>query len=467
MATFREILEAVKKDGEANNADYFAKSNSHLLRDKLTKRANGQYLEEIRAFVTAVDKRYLETLRETEHFEKDQAIIIKNLHEKSELTEKLATETVRYMMSFIGRHPSFPDYTGDSSSDDSRPAKTVAIKSEPKPEVKSNLESKPAIKPEAAAARVGSESSSDGYLEVSERLDDAISLFGRDIDAFNAKLEKQETERKDSLKRLERIDQVPVKSDIDSKFADLDERIAKINAANEELKAELEAHNAEIVEKITANTDAIQDNAEKQATALASLKVEIEQEQAAQSENNEKLALEIKALQEDLTRSKTEATELAEKLNDTISTINGLLARIEELEARPVTVSGNNAAGNKADVVNPDGKKILAVFNRWAANPSDKLPAELYYIENAMKIRTEYDELESSPSEEKWIANRTAPFYLFPNPNTFTPQTDISEFYELDMPSLKPKGQNRIKITEPCEMTEKGYVTYPGKLDLI
>jgi uncharacterized protein YoxC len=106
-------------------------------------------------------------------------------------------------------------------------------------------------------------------------------------------------------------------------------------------------------------------------------------------------------------------------------------------------------------------------FNVWASNPVSRLPGNFYYLENDMRIRKSQP-LTTSTTETKWISNKDAgKKYLFPNPNFFDQMTDISELYTMDLTKLRPRGQNRIIITKPCEMSDSGYINYQGELTLL
>jgi uncharacterized repeat protein (TIGR02543 family) len=107
-------------------------------------------------------------------------------------------------------------------------------------------------------------------------------------------------------------------------------------------------------------------------------------------------------------------------------------------------------------------------FNRWAASPSiTLLPETFCYIEGEMGIRSPR-EIRESDIETKWITNRQgAQKYLFPNPNSFYEMTDIHNLYKMDQTKLKGKGQNKIKIVKPCEMTKDGFVPNAGELELL
>jgi hypothetical protein len=105
-------------------------------------------------------------------------------------------------------------------------------------------------------------------------------------------------------------------------------------------------------------------------------------------------------------------------------------------------------------------------FNNWAGNPSRPLPSRFYYLRSDIKIRSE-QMIAESQTESKWITNRRgSKKYLFTNPRFLDEATDISEFYKITG-SLKARGRNAIKITEPCEIADKGYINYPGKLTLL
>jgi hypothetical protein len=109
----------------------------------------------------------------------------------------------------------------------------------------------------------------------------------------------------------------------------------------------------------------------------------------------------------------------------------------------------------------------VAAYNNWAANPIFPLPQTFYYLKGEMRIRTAQPIVES-PSETKWITNRHGDKqYLFPNPNSFDQMTDISELYKMEMDMLKPRGKNKIKIINPCKMSNTGFINYPGELNIL
>ncbi|MDR3301553.1 MAG: hypothetical protein LBT01_03370 [Spirochaetaceae bacterium] len=105
-------------------------------------------------------------------------------------------------------------------------------------------------------------------------------------------------------------------------------------------------------------------------------------------------------------------------------------------------------------------------FNNWACNPLKILPSRFYYLKGDIKVRNEQIFVESE-AESKWITNRLgAQKYLFPNPRFFYEATDIRELYKITG-TLKAKGQNNIRISEPCKILDKGYINYAGKLTLL
>jgi hypothetical protein len=109
----------------------------------------------------------------------------------------------------------------------------------------------------------------------------------------------------------------------------------------------------------------------------------------------------------------------------------------------------------------------LSVFNEWAKNPVTPLPSGFYYLQNDIKIRSSQS-LAKSALETRWISNsRGTRQYLFPNPNSFNEMTNISELYVIKDGVLKPKGQNRLQITKPCEIKDRDYIDFPGELRLL
>ncbi|GMO69858.1 MAG: hypothetical protein Ta2A_18260 [Treponemataceae bacterium] len=109
----------------------------------------------------------------------------------------------------------------------------------------------------------------------------------------------------------------------------------------------------------------------------------------------------------------------------------------------------------------------VADFNAWAANPVSRLPSGFHYVIDDIRILTTYQNIKSG-AETKWISNESgAQKYLFPNPTLLNQMSDIGEFYTMPPSGFNAKGQNRINITKPCEMTNTGYITYRGELRLL
>jgi hypothetical protein len=111
---------------------------------------------------------------------------------------------------------------------------------------------------------------------------------------------------------------------------------------------------------------------------------------------------------------------------------------------------------------------ILDNFNRWGSNLVIAVPPQGFrYIKGEMKSRCEQP-LDSSDEEENWLINTTGTQrYLFPNPWLFDELTNIDSFYKMDKNRLKGKGKNKIRIIRPCEISDKGWVNYPGELELL
>jgi hypothetical protein len=111
---------------------------------------------------------------------------------------------------------------------------------------------------------------------------------------------------------------------------------------------------------------------------------------------------------------------------------------------------------------------ILNNFNRWGRNPVNAvLPPDFKYIKGEMKSRCEQP-LDISDEVENWLINTAGTKrYLFPNPRLFDELTNIDGFYKMDKNRLKEKGKNKIQIIKPCEISGKGWVSYPGELELL
>jgi hypothetical protein len=161
----------------------------------------------------------------------------------------------------------------------------------------------------------------------------------------------------------------------------------------------------------------------------------------------------------------------AEDMRDTIAAFENDISIMKD------KISILDEIENKVDILY-SGKKItesltsgkldvIEAFNQWAANPVGPLPEAFYYIEGEMNIRTKHELKEISVSS-KWIINRKGTRkYLFPSPNSFNQMTNILELYKMDLTKLKGKGQNKIRIITPCEMTKDGFVEFAGELELL
>jgi hypothetical protein len=110
---------------------------------------------------------------------------------------------------------------------------------------------------------------------------------------------------------------------------------------------------------------------------------------------------------------------------------------------------------------------VLNDFNTWASNPDKALPGNFRYLEGDFKIRSS-NPIRECASPSKWIINKDGSTrFLFPNPNAFNEMTNISELYSIKDGVLKPKGQNRLQITKPCEIKDRDYIDFPGELQLL
>jgi cell division protein FtsL len=139
--------------------------------------------------------------------------------------------------------------------------------------------------------------------------------------------------------------------------------------------------------------------------------------------------------------------------------------RLQEVEKNQRSLTEQKAIARS---ITSGSLDITDGFNLWAKNPSVPLSREIfYYIEGEMNIRAKR-EIKESAVETKWITNRSGnKKYLFPNPNSFHPMTNISEFYKMDLSKLKGRGQNKIQIITPCEMTNDGFVEFRGEVELL
>ena len=162
--------------------------------------------------------------------------------------------------------------------------------------------------------------------------------------------------------------------------------------------------------------------------------------------------------QDEIKRKNSENEEKILKLESLISEHSRLINELILVTSGERAVQGAIRDGDN----NP-----VSLFNIWASNPKSALPSSFYYVSGEPKLRTTQI-LNETSNETAWIKNRIGEkIFLFPNPNTFEQMTDITGIYKMELEFLKPKGQNRIKVIEACEVYENDFISYPGKLDII
>jgi uncharacterized repeat protein (TIGR02543 family) len=202
----------------------------------------------------------------------------------------------------------------------------------------------------------------------------------------------------------------------------------------------------------------------------------------------------IRRLEEKTDAAEKKYNDVEQEFARNDSAIEDLSHRFLGIENSSSGSPGENAAGLKNEIVNMQNRmqeiernlrslneqkiitrgitsgslSVMDAFNLWAENPSNPPPPEaFYYIEGDMKILTKR-EIKESARETMWITNRNEnKKYLFPNPNLFDQMTNIFDLYKMDPVKLKRRGQNKIKIITPCEMTKDGFVEFPGELELL
>jgi hypothetical protein len=156
--------------------------------------------------------------------------------------------------------------------------------------------------------------------------------------------------------------------------------------------------------------------------------------------------------------------ELEKTVTDNIRITNDknreLAKKIADLESK------NKPLPSRIDEnVQIDG--IITQFNSWAANPTGPVPYGFTFLAGDPGIRT-HQQIVETAEETKWITNRTGQKkYLLPNPNSFHPMTNISEFYDMDQSMLQQKGRNKIQIIVPCEISGIDWIEFRGKLKIL
>ena len=161
-----------------------------------------------------------------------------------------------------------------------------------------------------------------------------------------------------------------------------------------------------------------------------------------------------------------EINDLKTKMNKLSLENNELNIKIEKIKSENKQQYTVNIPIKQPNVIKTKiNNNIVNIFNQWSSNPTRILPTGFKYISGELK-RSISQNIEKVSNETKWIVDADIKV-LFPNPNLLDDVTDISELYLMDVTKLKPKGKNRFKIIEPCEIVEDGVIVYQGKLELL
>jgi uncharacterized protein YlxW (UPF0749 family) len=113
-------------------------------------------------------------------------------------------------------------------------------------------------------------------------------------------------------------------------------------------------------------------------------------------------------------------------------------------------------------------KDPIAVFNKWAQNPSRPLPEYFSYVTIFKpEFRTKQD-FTDTDKETDWIRNTIGEKkYLFPNPNKIDNLSGpIDKLYNVEG-TRKGQGLNSIKIINACQIKEGNFIEYKGDLVLL
>jgi regulator of replication initiation timing len=260
--------------------------------------------------------------------------------------------------------------------------------------------------------------------QVQARYDLETSASKKQITQYVGELAREQREHSQTKMALQRTN--AAYSELEKKLQTVLNEYSKLKAENERLAMNLKDEQREHKKKGVENEQLNQ------------------KWQSALTERND-LSTKIGLLQHENENLKKEKRDLEDKLNRTGS-------------AHSVATDRNGPI--------PATDRVISEFNAWAANPTARLPSNFQYITGDMQIRTEQTLLMSNV-ETQWIVNNTGKKYLFPNPCLFDGLTNISKFYKMDAAGLKAKGQNRLRIKKPCEMSDKGWIEYPGELELL
>jgi len=192
----------------------------------------------------------------------------------------------------------------------------------------------------------------------------------------------------------------------------------------------------------------------------------------ASAQPNRLLQGELEGVKKNMRELEGDIRTLKGKVNELEATIYEQKSKIDRLEdkySREINELKSLTSSEVAvrEATRSGSSNPVDLFNIWARNPQSRLPSGFSYIREEPEMRRT-QVLTDTSLETRWIVNKTGEKkYLFPNPNSFDPMTDISKFYAMSLEGLKPKGQNRVEITKACEMTDSGHINFTGELSLL
>jgi DNA repair exonuclease SbcCD ATPase subunit len=289
--------------------------------------------------------------------------------------------------------------------------------------------------------------------------DTIISLLNRITDDDRQIYEEHEKLSKINKENFEEFKKINnLYNDVKFINSDLNGQILNLKRQNQEKEYEILAQNnniKKIAEKLQITTQ------EKQI--IANNYINLETSYKKLELDFDKLKTKLASLKAEKDESDNDYKELRNERDDIIRERDKLREQLRQSEK--MTVRNEPVRAPYVQKSN-SSNAMLSAFNSWAARPSAILPNNFFYAEGNFKIRTKQDINETREPTE-WIIYKSSGIrYLFPNPIFFNDRTDISYLYQGEMNFLKPRD-NRIQILEPCEISETGFIEFPGKFKLL
>ncbi|MDR2194421.1 MAG: hypothetical protein LBP19_08155 [Treponema sp.] len=437
----------------------------------------GEYEEKVNLLLKAVNAGYFDRVREASEHEKtiqtlEFSGLIQNFQDKNSVTWEKAAETVSYLAMLLGQE--MPSIDAHRTILPVKQLKKYEELEERLKKIEDDIQNNREISRNAVSATLNSNTIEERLEKIESNISNIKNTISTLNNIINNRLVNLDACIKTIEERLKDVEYDIQNSNKETRHTvttinkwipNIESRIKTIEVGLKHVEYDIQNSNKELINDISIINTTINNSLLNLESRLNSIEESMRKSEFARpNQNQENITLEIRTLTAQIQR----ISEAADKTTRHLTSINTRVKNLEDNAnmAEPVFPKKISEPPNSMSTVNKTDTTISA-FNAWAANPGTKLPNEFYYLEHDMRVRREQP-LTPSAMETKWISNKNgSKKYLFPNPNSFDQMTDIKELYNMDLTKLRSKGQNKIRITEPCEMSGSGFINYPGELTLL